>query len=1312
MTNKKFKLAAMSLALSAAVVASPVVANAEEITTPSEDTEASAAEQAAEEQVPEVEEEEETVEETEETETETEESESEEESEGNNESEETEESETEEESADKEQAAEQTEANHDNQVMTLELNAGESAPADNSTTENNAAADDTDAGKTEETKQDDAQENVATNGNKTYATLQGALDDAADGDQINLNKDTKENITIFQSIKLFLNGHTITAEDENKSVITIEKNEKTSSEKLNVEIVGGEGTDADGNETVGTITGSNATGIVIEGTITGGKSDTTVKLEGVTIKDNTGKYGGGIRVEDAELELDDCDVEDNTSQAEWMGSNGTGVGGGILAVNSKLNVKDTIFANNEATGYWHEFTNADGVKMNASENGGGAISANNCETVIEGSTFTGNKSTGSNADGGAIAATYGKLSVDDSTFTSNTAVDCGGAINARGVSGVTITNSTFGGVDGESKSIGNSSKKGGAINVSYYNNLYENRRYDVETATFNNVKILNNTSSLQGGGINISEIKATATVINSTISGNKTGMNYGGGLCFDKTNAELSGCTISGNSGRLGGGLAVNAATVNVKDSFVTENKGTVYVYQGKTYSASGAGVYTSNGAVTLQNVNVTGNGGEDTSAGGGVYAYKSDVNIGKDTVISGNTAKAGAGVYSHTNKTFVIDGATINNNTATNGNGGGVYVTATALADIKNSTISGNSGNVGGGIYTVNNTLNVENTKFVGNEATGISSDVAGGAIFADNCKTTIAGSTFTDNKANRNNACGGAVATRKGELTITSATAADGTIVESAFTNNSAAGNGGAVFTRAAENVTINNSTFDGNKGFNGGAYASINPDSPYTNVTNVNIENVTIKNNEATNHGGALFFNGYDHEYGYGEGKSHKVTVIASTISGNTAAQQGGGITAYATDLSVAGTENADGTVNGTVISGNTATFGGGVLSFHSDVKIGNGTVISGNTASSYGGGVYSNNDTSFEMTGTKVENNTATVNYGGGMFVWATKENVKIDGCSISGNKARLGGGLVAYAANVDVKDSSITDNKGIIFVDADNKVWDASGAGILATSNSNVNLQNVVVTGNGDENTSTGGAIAVYGGCNVTTDQNTVIQNNTSVYGGGLYVGMGGKATISNGTKLYNNTALTAGDDVYLAPGTTVTITPVGDDWVLDDCNHNIDNWYVDGANARWDGDNRLAYSVVVSQAEGVTITVSEDGSYTISVSADAKDGFAFKAAHFYDEPDEPEDDEPVIVPTDVVIPPVQDATPDAPVAEETVVSPEEPVLPAVQDATVEPAAAALPQTGVNWFAALTMAMSGAALAAAGAFISLFGKSEH
>lgn len=64
------------------------------------------------------------------------------------------------------------------------------------------------------------------------------------------------------------------------------------------------------------------------------------------------------------------------------------------------------------------------------------------------------------------------------------------------------------------------------------------------------------------------------------------------------------------------------------------------------------------------------------------------------------------------------------------------------------------------------------------------------------------------------------------------------------------------------------------------------------------------------------------------------------------------------------------------------------------------------------------------------------------------------------------------------------------------------------------------------------------------------------------------------------------------------------------------------------------------------------------------------------------------------------LPAVQDATPDE------VVLPAEPELPAVQDAT------ALPQTGVNWMAALGMAFSGMLLMVVGAFASLKYKEKH
>ena len=88
------------------------------------------------------------------------------------------------------------------------------------------------------------------------------------------------------------------------------------------------------------------------------------------------------------------------------------------------------------------------------------------------------------------------------------------------------------------------------------------------------------------------------------------------------------------------------------------------------------------------------------------------------------------------------------------------------------------------------------------------------------------------------------------------------------------------------------------------------------------------------------------------------------------------------------------------------------------------------------------------------------------------------------------------------------------------------------------------------------------------------------------------------------------------------------------------------------------------------------------------------------------DPDTP--DTPVS-PEDPTTPPVQDVTPDD---AETPVNPENPANPPVQDATPDSTVAALPKTGVNWFTALAMALSGMALTVAGAFTSLFAKSKH
>ena len=90
-------------------------------------------------------------------------------------------------------------------------------------------------------------------------------------------------------------------------------------------------------------------------------------------------------------------------------------------------------------------------------------------------------------------------------------------------------------------------------------------------------------------------------------------------------------------------------------------------------------------------------------------------------------------------------------------------------------------------------------------------------------------------------------------------------------------------------------------------------------------------------------------------------------------------------------------------------------------------------------------------------------------------------------------------------------------------------------------------------------------------------------------------------------------------------------------------------------------------------------------------------------------PVDPEGPDTPVSPEGSTDTPVQDATPDE---AETPANPENPTNPSVQDATPDSTVAALPKTGVNWTAALAMALSGMALTVAGTFTSLFAKSKH
>ena len=108
-----------------------------------------------------------------------------------------------------------------------------------------------------------------------------------------------------------------------------------------------------------------------------------------------------------------------------------------------------------------------------------------------------------------------------------------------------------------------------------------------------------------------------------------------------------------------------------------------------------------------------------------------------------------------------------------------------------------------------------------------------------------------------------------------------------------------------------------------------------------------------------------------------------------------------------------------------------------------------------------------------------------------------------------------------------------------------------------------------------------GNLNVADGAVLEITGNHVTHNALGGYGGGIYVGYGDNydptVVLPTDAKIYNNHALTGGDDIYVSEGVngpSLTFGKVGTDWALDgdegDCTHFIDGWYDDSADARWE----------------------------------------------------------------------------------------------------------------------------------------------
>lgn len=259
-----------------------------------------------------------------------------------------------------------------------------------------------------------------------------------------------------------------------------------------------------------------------------------------------------------------------------------------------------------------------------------------------------------------------------------------------------------------------------------------------------------------------------------------------------------------------------------------------------------------------------------------------------------------------------------------------------------------------------------------------------------------TIDGLTITGGNAD----FGGNISNTYADLTISNCTVSNGTALY----------NGGGIFssaiTRVVTSTVSGNDSDDGDGGgiYSGGLY------SPLLTVTDS-----TISGNGAYYEGGGIAVS------------DGSITIADSTISGNTGGTDGGGLYVHIDE------EDAI-NISGSNFTGNDTFYadGAGLALRHTGGTV-NSSTVSGNDAAANGGGLYLHNHYyTLDVHNVTVSGNTAG-DAGGGVALDAENDGTSLRFVTITGNTAPDGSGANAYYAdgigNPIIENSVIAGNTG-------------------------------------------------------------------------------------------------------------------------------------------------------------------------------------------------------------------------------------------------------------------------------------------
>ena len=872
-----------------------------------------------------------------------------------------------------------------------------------------------------------------------------------------------------------------------------------------------------------TISGNNASRVFNIDTTAGVGAVKAVTLSSLTLTQGKSAGDGG-----AVIIADATDV--NLNSVTVSNSVAAGSGGGIYAGSGKLTATGGGFAaRNLITGNTSNATTAG--------TGGGGLFLDGTTANLSGFLLeiSGNKAVAGTADGGGILNNGGTLTVSGATnsrITGNSAARAGGGIENNGGT-VTLTNITLGTFG---SSLGNSAGvNGGGLHISGAGNV-----------TIDGGVIKANTAAQEGGGLWNS---ATGTL---TISDKSAGVTISG-------NTAAGAADPAGDNTKLqgGGGVFNDGGTVSVLD--VSANAVAISGNTATGANGSGGGILSIAGDVTVAGTTISGNGA--SRAGGGIEAVSGNVTL-NSVALTGNTLTTapnpgnGGGLHVTADVITRITNGFVSNNTAA-GDGGGLWNSTTGQMIISGTTFQGNRADEGGGVYTNGGALTFDGVTIAGNSAA-----TNGGGVYQVGTMVFGFETVQINNSVINLNTAGGTVAgTGGGGFYAEGSFLLDTTDVTN-NTANAGKGDGGGIFGTATSQVSLQGGNVTGNvAGRAGGGVensgfffadstvfdkntAGVNGGALHQTTGNTVLSFSKVTNNSAVNQGGGL----WNSTTGF-------LSTIFTDITGNVAMTgDGGGV--YGDDDGMGG-GNSDIELTSGTVSGNTAAVnGGGVaalsgLLFLDTVTV-TGNVANGNAPGLGGGGIYTG--AMLQAMNATVSNNTATsgTGNGGGILVAPTGTGTFFSG-NITGNQAARAGGGIEVNGGTIVLDNNGTIGAGRDALNLANNTAGVNGGGLHTSGAGVVTIRRANVSGNVAQQE--GGGLWNSATGTLTVDSTTVTGNvangnadpmgdNTKLQGGGGIYNDGGTVTLTNDlgkVSVTGNTALGSGGGIFSLAG-MVTVT--------------------------------------------------------------------------------------------------------------------------------------------------------------------------